>query len=265
LKQRIITGVIAGAAFVSMLALGGYWFLGLVVLLAIVGFDEYMKMNGLKEMTWTRYTGLFALLVLTVPWNTDCIGGHISVEAVVWLLLLVLFTITVLSKNKVTIDHAALIFIGIVYLGFGFHYMVITRWLEPHGLYWSLLVFFCTWASDSGAYFTGRAIGKHPLWPAISPNKTVEGALGGVVLSTVVAVAFSLVNPDILEISRAVLIGISAAVVGQMGDLIQSAYKRVKGIKDTGTFLPGHGGILDRVDSWLIVFPFLQLVSLIPH
>lgn len=264
MKQRVVTGIVAGAVFVGMLALGGYWFFALVLLLAIVGFDEYIRMMDLKKYGFARYIGLLALLVVTVPWEAERLGVGLSVPAVIWLLLFVLLSVTVISKNKFTIDQAAPVFIGVLYLGFGFHYMIDTRWLEPHGLYWALLVFFCIWAADSGAYFTGKLFGKRPLWPAISPNKTVEGAMGGILLSVVVAAAFALVKPELLELWKAAVTGVVIALVGMMGDLIQSAYKRVKGIKDTGSILPGHGGVLDRVDSWLIVFPFLHLLSMIP-
>ncbi|MNE53545.1 Phosphatidate cytidylyltransferase [compost metagenome] len=136
---------------------------------------------------------------------------------------------------------------------------------DDHGLFWTLLLLCCIWGSDAGAYFVGRSLGKNKLWPAISPNKTVEGALGGVLISVVISVIFALFVPDLLTIGRALLIGISCAVLGQLGDLVQSAYKRVYGIKDSGSLLPGHGGILDRCDSWIIVFPFVHIVMLMPY
>lgn len=263
MKQRILTGVIAGAVFIGLLVMGGYWYMGLVLLLAVVGYDEYLRMIDMKKNTFTRFIGFLGVIGLSVPW------GHwdftLNVESFVWLLLLAVLAITVMSKNKITIDHAALIFVGVLYLGFGFHYMISTRWMEPHGLYWTLLIFLCIWATDSGAYFSGNFLGKTLLWPSISPKKTMEGAVGGILLSVGVAVAFALYKPELLGIWRAVGLGVLIAVIGQLGDFIQSAYKRVKGIKDTGAILPGHGGVLDRVDSWLIVFPFLHLLSLIPH
>ncbi|MNJ70851.1 Phosphatidate cytidylyltransferase [compost metagenome] len=121
------------------------------------------------------------------------------------------------------------------------------------------------WSSDAGAYFTGRRFGKNKLWPAISPNKTVEGAVGGIVLAVIAAVLFALFSGGLLSVGRALLLGASAAVVGQLGDLIQSAYKRVYGIKDSGKLLPGHGGILDRCDSWVVVFPFVHILMLLPY
>src|SRR5262249_22809823 len=122
----------------------------------------------------------------------------------------------------------------------------------------------CNVASDAGAYFVGKAMGRHKLWPSISPNKTIEGSVGGVVLSIITALIFAICAPSIIDIPKALLIGLIVAVAGQLGDLIQSAYKRVRNIKDSGSILPGHGGVLDRFDSWIIVFPLLILTDLIP-
>ncbi|MXO80058.1 phosphatidate cytidylyltransferase, partial [Paenibacillus sp. OT2-17] len=122
----------------------------------------------------------------------------------------------------------------------------------------------CIWASDAGAYFVGKMAGKTKLWPAISPNKTVEGSIGGIVLALVIALVFAGLSGGLLPWGKAIGIGLSCAVVGQLGDLVQSAYKRVYGIKDSGNLLPGHGGILDRCDSWIVVFPFVHMLLLLP-
>ncbi|WNQ13766.1 phosphatidate cytidylyltransferase [Paenibacillus aurantius] len=265
MQKRLVTGIVAGAAFIGLLLLGGYWYGGLIALLALIGYNEYLRMNHLKHSVTVMLAGLAGLVCLIGPSLGLEWGSWLTLERLIWVLMFLLLSVTVISKNKVTLDQAALVLIGVVYIGLGFAYMIVTRMMEPHGLFWTLLIFLCIWSTDSGAYFTGRAIGKHPLWPAISPNKTVEGALGGVVISIIVAVCFHFGRPDLVSLGQAVVLGAVIAVVGQLGDLIQSAYKRVKGIKDTGTLLPGHGGVLDRVDSWLIVFPFLHLFSLLPH
>jgi phosphatidate cytidylyltransferase len=261
MKQRIVTGLLAGVVFLTLLFLGGYWFCGLMVIMAIIGYREYLRMNRLNIHKISAYVGLAGLLITVLPWRS--MGFAVNYEFIWWLLLLVLFAYTVYSKNKVAIDQVALLFAGVVYIGYGFHAMIAARLVE-HGLFWTLLVFICIWATDSGAYFTGYAMGKHLLWPAISPKKTVEGSLGGIVLAIVAAIIFSLCAPHLLTIGKAIELGLAIGIIGQIGDLIQSAYKRAKGIKDTGNILPGHGGILDRVDSWLIVFPFLHVCSLVP-
>jgi phosphatidate cytidylyltransferase len=264
LKQRMITGVLAGAVFLTILYLGGYWFSALITLMSFVGFYEYVRMNRLNSRHSIVLAGYAGLLYLVFPWKgTDWISLP-ALESLLWMIMFFLFSMTVLSKNEITIDQISLLFIGIVYIGIGFHYMIETRILE-HGFYWTMLIFSCIWAADAGAYFTGMAFGKRPLWPAISPKKTVEGAVGGVLLSVVVAFCFSLYAPEWLSFAQAMWIGLVAAVIGQIGDLIQSAYKRVRNMKDTGSILPGHGGVLDRTDSWLIVFPFVHFLSLIPQ
>jgi phosphatidate cytidylyltransferase len=264
LKQRIVTAVVAGAGFILFLILGGLYYAALIMALAAVGYYEYTRMNGHPPVRLTALIGFLFTLYIAFPWESYPEWSSIPRESAIWLALFLLFAMTVISKNKVTIDQAALVFLGIVYIGIGFHYMISTR-LGVHGTYWTLMTFGCIWATDSGAYFGGRAFGKRPLWPAISPKKTVEGALGGIGASVIVALCFSFYAPELLSWSRAIGLGIVIAIVGQSGDLIQSAYKRIRKIKDTGTILPGHGGVLDRCDSWLIVFPFIQLLSLIPQ
>jgi phosphatidate cytidylyltransferase len=264
LKQRIVTGVIAGIVFITFLVLGGYWYSGLILLLSIVGYNEYVRMNGHKLYKLSSLVGLAAMILLVIPWETKDYSFSMNLTGIVWLVMFILLAITVASKNAITIDQISMLLLGTVYIGLGFHYMLTTR-IPDHGLFWTILVFVCIWATDSGAYFVGSKLGKHPLWPQISPKKSIEGSLGGIVISVIAALVFACYAPERLSFSSAVLIGFVIAVVGQLGDLIQSAYKRVKGIKDTGNLLPGHGGVLDRVDSWLIVFPFIHFVGLIPH
>lgn len=131
--------------------------------------------------------------------------------------------------------------------------------------FWTFLLLGSIWSSDAGAYFVGKLIGKNKLWPSISPNKTVEGALGGIAIAIVTSLVFAWASDGLLTWERAIFIGLAAAVVGQMGDLIQSAYKRIYNIKDSGNLLPGHGGILDRCDSWIVVFPFVHILMLLPY
>jgi phosphatidate cytidylyltransferase len=264
LKQRIVTGVIAGLVFITLLVLGGYWYAGLIVLLSIIGYREYMRMNGFTKYKLTGVIGLIVLLYITVPW--EMVGNSLPITStgVIWLTMFVLLFNTVASKNTITIDQVSVILLGVIYIGFGFYYMIAAR-LAENGLFWSIVVFVCIWASDSGAYFVGSKLGKHPLWPQISPKKSIEGAIGGVVISMITALGFALYAPHLLGFGKALVLGFVIAVVGQVGDLIQSAYKRVKGIKDTGTLLPGHGGVLDRMDSWLIVFPFIHWLGILTH
>jgi phosphatidate cytidylyltransferase len=118
------------------------------------------------------------------------------------------------------------------------------------------------WATDSGAYFIGKATGKTKLWPEISPNKTVEGSIGGVVSALLVAVLFAIFSEINATIFTLMAITVVLSIFGQIGDLVQSAFKRHFNVKDSGNILPGHGGILDRFDSLLFVLPLLHFFHL---
>ncbi|WP_141500746.1 phosphatidate cytidylyltransferase [Paenibacillus luteus] len=263
MRQRIITGVIAGAGFIGFTIAGGWLYTGLLILLALIGTTEYVRMNGVAWSHPSALLGYAGVLLFVLPWSEWGIVIP-SVLAIVWMLAFLLLALTVVTKNKTTIDGAALMLLGALYVGYGFAAMREVRQIEDHGLLWTFIAFGCIWASDIGAYFMGRAFGKTKLWPSISPNKTVEGALGGVLFSLIVSAVFALSVPEVISLPKALVIGLVAAVAGQFGDLIQSAYKRVRNIKDTGALLPGHGGVLDRCDSWLIVFPLLVLTELLP-
>jgi phosphatidate cytidylyltransferase len=262
--QRIVTGIIAGSVFLTMLLLGGYWFTGLIYMMAIVALDEYLRMMHLRTSKSLWVVGLIGLLAMISPWDIQLMTDYFPIESLIWMLLFVLFILTVITNNKIMIDQMALVFLGIIYIGFGFHFIVETRNMEPFGLFYTTLIMVCVIVTDTGAYFSGYLFGKHKLAPHISPKKTMEGALGGLLLSIFAAFLFHLYDQELLSLVESLILGFVIGVVGQFGDLIQSAYKRVKGVKDSGKLLPGHGGVLDRVDSWLIVFPFVHLLLLIP-
>ncbi|WP_372631718.1 phosphatidate cytidylyltransferase [Cohnella sp.] len=259
--QRIVTGVVAGAIFIGLLVAGGWYYTALLLAMAVIGYWEFARLNG---QAWTRpdvLLGFVAVLLIALP-ELPFEGTLPSMETVAWLLMFALLAATVFSKNRIQLENASVLFLGAVYVGMGFHYMAATRELE-HGIFWSALTFACIWASDAGAYFVGKALGRTKLWPSISPNKTIEGALGGLAIAVLAGLIFAYAQPEWLGYGRAALIGLTAAVAGQLGDLVQSAYKRFRGVKDSGQLLPGHGGVLDRTDSWLIVFPLVHLIGLL--
>lgn len=259
MKQRIMTAIIAASGFVGLLYLGGFWFSALLLAMSLVAMHEYIKISQLREWHAASWISYFSLVCIVFPWDQLNINLWLKLESSLWFIMLILFILTVLSKNKLTIHHSALYLTGIIYIGSGFHFMMKTIWLE-HAHFWTLFIFVCIWATDSGAYFTGSAIGKHKLWPAISPKKTVEGALGGILFAIVAAIIFALISPELLHMKDAMFIGLIIAIASQIGDLIESAFKRSQGVKDSGSILPGHGGILDRTDSWLIVFPLIHFI-----
>ncbi len=168
------------------------------------------------------------------------------------------------------LPHSALFgFAGLIYIGAGFAAFTYLRLHYPDGAGLALALMLCIWASDIGAYFTGKTIGGPKLAPSISPKKTWAGLIGGVISSAVILVAYALyLGPclsDLLGFDMAIgeeksfalmfLLGASITLSGQAGDLIESYFKRQADVKDSGNLIPGHGGILDRIDSLLLAAP----------
>ncbi|EAW0570638.1 phosphatidate cytidylyltransferase, partial [Listeria monocytogenes] len=185
---------------------------------------------------------------------------HITEMEVIFILMALLLANTVFSRNKFHFDQVGICMVAAFYTGFGFHYLALTR---EAGLMYVLFALFIVWSTDTGAYFIGKAIGKHKLAPNVSPNKTVEGFIGGIVCALVIAGGFYYFAelPGNIALVLALLVFLS--IFGQLGDLVESALKRFYGVKDSGKILPGHGGILDRFDSLLFVLPLLHILQII--
>jgi phosphatidate cytidylyltransferase len=149
---------------------------------------------------------------------------------------------------------------GIVYVALTLTFLsLIKRDFGPHGADMVIFVLLVVWLGDTGAYFAGRFLGKKKLYPAVSPKKTWAGAFGGLALSAVAAAGVKLALIDSLPWVHAMGMALPGAALGQMGDLVESLFKRSTGVKDSGAILPGHGGILDRVDAVLFFSPYVYL------
>jgi phosphatidate cytidylyltransferase len=146
------------------------------------------------------------------------------------------------------------LFVGAIYIGYGFTFMMETMWLN-HGILLTLVILFITWANDTSAYFVGKRWGQRKLWPSISPKKTIEGSIAGIIAGLFISLLFFNIFPELEgTMIKAIGLGLFVTVVGQIGDLVESAWKRTIGVKDSGSILPGHGGLFDRFDSLLFVF-----------
>lgn len=256
MKQRIITGVLAGILFLGVAIIGGMAFTILAVIMALIGLSEFLRMKKIAPYSFPGVIG-FILVIFIVPSVPFAAFPATDMFLVAFLVLLVY---TVLSNNGFHFDKAAFVILSALYVTFGFHYLIVAR---ADGIAVLFFVLFILWSTDSGAYFTGRAIGKRKLWPVISPKKTIEGSFGGIVVALVIAMLFQLLFPVYESMAVALIAALVISVFGQLGDLVESAFKRHYGVKDSGSILPGHGGILDRCDSWLFVLPILHLLNFI--
>ena len=193
--------------------------------------------------------------VSPIEWKTSISNSVTSLQNLILGIAFILLTIVNLNyKPRVSIGELSFSFVRILYLGFFPSYMILLRAL-PNGAELLLGVLVSGSFSDIFAYFTGKSIGKTPFVQEISPNKTLEGAFGGAIACILCFMAFGIFLAKIAWF-HALIIGILVAIIAPMGDLIESLFKRDAGQKDSGSFIPGHGGALDRVDSYIFTsFP----------
>ncbi|KAB7708082.1 phosphatidate cytidylyltransferase [Bacillus aerolatus] len=262
MKQRILTAVIAAAAFLPIVLYGGWPFIILAYLMAAIGLMEALKMKKIAPASMPGLLSILLLCIVLIPERfTIAIeqAGYSKLQLAA-LFVLLLLAYTVVSKNRFDFEDAGFCVLAAMYVGFGFYYFIETREAGAVFVFFALLI---TWATDSGAYFVGRSLGKRKLWPEISPKKTVEGSIGGILSAVLVAFIITLFADMDTALPKLLIATAVLSIFGQLGDLAESALKRHYGVKDSGTLLPGHGGILDRTDSWLFVFPLVHLLQLV--
>jgi len=173
-----------------------------------------------------------------------------------------IYTLFSFKDVKAAAAEAALFFFGVIYIPYLLGYLVLLRG-HPLGVKWILLIMFIVMSCDSAAYFVGCRYGKRRLYPEVSPKKSVEGSLGGLAGSLAGAMIARLTFFAELSVGDALLAALLIGVLGQVGDLFESLIKRSCGVKDSGTIFPGHGGILDRLDSILFASPVAYYYALL--
>lgn len=260
MRQRVITAVIALIIFIPIIIAGGIWVDIAAAVLGLIALSEILVMRKKLIVSWEALLSGIAVLLIILPdfWRA-ILPGHLDINFVVYGVIVLLLMYTVFSKNRFSFDDAAVLTTGAIYIGFGFHYFIVARAASVWMIFFAL---FIVWITDSGAYMIGRKLGRHKLAPHISPNKTWEGSIGGTVAATIIVAIYVHFYPQgDYSWLVTVLFTIVLSVIGQIGDLVESALKRYYGVKDSGRILPGHGGILDRFDSLLLVLPALHLLG----
>lgn len=257
--KRILTAAIALIVFVPFVIYGDWPFVLFIYLLATIGMLELVNMQKEKKHLLPAATSMVVLWVVLLPVAGDKLPYvHLTKTAVVVIFSMLLLIYTVFLKDTFTFHTAGFFLMALAYISIGFYFFMYTR---SAGLSYLLYALFIVWATDTGAYFAGRSLGRRKLIPRISPNKTVEGAIGGVISACIVALVFQMIAPFAVSYPAIIGIAILASIVGQIGDLVESAFKRHFEVKDSGSILPGHGGILDRFDSLLFVLPCLYVIG----
>lgn len=257
--KRIVTAVIAASLFLPFVIFGNIPFTVFIYLLSTIALYELFNMKKIHLTSFPGVISLFLLWVLLIPSNHIIVLSNLSISKIECSLLavLLLLSYTVVTKNRFSFNDAGFAILAIMYVGIGFFYFIETRSLGLEYLIYGLIL---VWTTDSGAYFIGKSLGKRKLWPEISPNKTVEGFVGGIVSALLAAMIFQAFTGIADSYIKLGIITIILSIFGQLGDLVESALKRQYNVKDSGHILPGHGGILDRFDSLLFVMPILHFL-----
>jgi phosphatidate cytidylyltransferase len=259
--KRWITGLVALPFLIYLIYLGGIAFLLLIGLACICSLWEYFRIVFNAEqrprssiIVWWAY---FVSLVILGATHIDGPAGMVT--AVAFNLVIVgLFSVFIYKANPLVGDIIQKQVLGIVYIPLLLSFLIMIR-REPDGMTWIYFLLAIIFAGDISAYYVGSYLGRHKLNPAVSPGKTIEGAIGGLVgnlLAGAVGIYFFLPT---LSWAIGIVFFLGVGIAGQVGDLFESELKRSSSIKDSGGLLPGHGGFLDRIDALLFASPVTYL------
>lgn len=260
---RILTSVVGIPLFLGVLWLGGWPLFAVVAGMGLIGFHEYVRIWRVKGVEAAYLLGSLTCVAL-YAWAFFRPGEALWLGATLVAGAIGTFTWLLFNFGRRTVVDALVTLAGVVYVGFLLSHLLLLRGLGEGagwdlGLRWVGFAFLTTWAADTFAYFVGLSLGRRKLAPMISPGKSVEGVLGGSVGAVVVGWLYAPVLG--LPGWQTGLVALLISVVSVLGDLSESALKRYAGVKDSGTLLPGHGGVLDRFDSSLFVLPFVYYVA----
>jgi len=284
LGQRLLTAAIGGPLVIAVALLGDPWLSGLLAVAVVIGLLEASTLlhqaGFVRRRSPVIVAGLVVAAVLLVPVVLPDIPGpqQAPVLAVAGLGLLVAllgavgldagdprqavgeWATTILGALYIGLLLPALAYLGNLTLADGSANTVLGPWTIRAGAGWLLFLLAVVWSFDSGAYFGGRRVGRRKLAPMISPGKTVEGVVAGALVAGLVGAGAGWSWLD-LSPWLALVLGATVGLIGQFGDLAESLLKRAAGVKDSGALFPGHGGLLDRVDSLLFSGPLLLAVA----
>ena len=266
MKTRIISAILIAALFIPFLYIGGIPFRVFFTILGLFALYEMIHIKDKKNKIPVIMKLLSYLLVIilclnnTMLFNSNYIISYQMVAAVIFIFIFPVIFIN--DNNKYSILDALYLVGSVMFIGLSFNMIILTRNHDINYLLYFLLISIIT---DTFALFTGALVGRHQLCPSISPKKTIEGSIGGSLMGTFVGVAFyiTVINSSI-NIIYIVLVTLLLSIVGQCGDLVFSNIKRYFDEKDFGNLIPGHGGVLDRLDSLIfIVLAYILLFEII--
>lgn len=249
MKTRTISAIVALPLLFYVLLTGGLALYVSALTLSIIGLFEFYKAFSKEHhpINWAGYLMTIALFLGFFGEFSRNYFSFIIMAFMFFLLSLVVFT-------KHTITGAMVTFIGFFYVSYSLSHLILISDLDENFFIW--YPFIIAFVTDTFAYLTGKWIGRTPLIPSVSPNKTIEGSLGGIIACLIISYIYARIGKPDFQF-YAIFLGLIGSIMSQIGDLIASKIKRIFNIKDFGKIMPGHGGVLDRFDSLIITLPLV--------
>jgi phosphatidate cytidylyltransferase len=259
--QRLVSGIILLGAMIGIVVFNEYILLTALGIISLIGLFELYRTSKIEKTPLAILGYLVTILFYVILFLEK---NEYAMELII-LFLMVLMICYVFTFPAYEIEQVTISFFGLFYVSMMLSYIYQVRMLD-NGLIMVGLIFIGAWGSDTCAYCVGVLFGKHKLPSKLSPKKSIEGSIGGVVGAAIIGVIYGIVLKDEISlVSNPVLafgiIGASSSVIAQIGDLAASAIKRNHNIKDYGTLIPGHGGILDRFDSIIFTAPIVYFLA----
>ena len=256
-KTRLISGIVLVIIALATI-ISGSWILFFTLLaVSLIGMRELYKVMKVSDehVTVLELVGYLGAVLYYIAMKADF--GNYGTMAIIISMILILF-VYVFGYPKYRAEQVMAAFFGVIYVAVMLSFIYLTRSL-PDGKFLVWLIFLCSWGCDTCAYCVGMLIGKHKMAPLLSPKKSIEGAVGGVVGAALLGVIYAAATQG--KMAEYALICAVGALISMVGDLAASAIKRNQNIKDYGKLIPGHGGILDRFDSVIITAPVIYYLA----
>ena len=255
-RTRLISGIVLVALAILLVTKGGVLLYCVTAAISLIGMFELYRVMGIEK----KAPGIAGYLACLGYYGLVWFEGQHYVTLLAIAALMVLMSIYVFTFPKYGTEQITVAFFGIFYLGIMLSYLYQVR-VMADGKYLVWLIFLSSWGCDTCAYCAGMLLGKHRLAPVLSPKKSVEGAVGGVVGAILLGIIYAAATKGGM-VEYAIICGVGA-LISMVGDLAASAIKRNQGIKDYGKLIPGHGGILDRFDSVIFTAPIIYFLSVL--